>query len=218
MSPQQIERFIRECVDRRKIFDEIDLEGGEPTLHPQFDDIVALILDYCDRWAPQTEVKIMTNGYGPQVAEALSRVPRHRVDVQNSRKDSLTSKAHCAFNVAPCDLEELRDRDLPQGCYLLELYGLGLTRHGYYPHPVCAGIDRVFGFDIGRKTLPWPDDRLDDQCSILCRLCGFYRHSLLLRGENHAFSDSDAAPGQQSQSWRTAYEKYRKRKPLLGVY
>jgi len=218
MSPEQIDKFIRECVDRNKHFKEIDLEGGEPTLHPQLHEIVSLILNYRDRWAPRTEVKVMTNGHGPQVPEALSRLPRGRVDIQNSHKSSSVKKPHCPFNVAPCDVEEFRDRVLPHGCYLVELYGLGLTRHGYYPHPICAGIDRVFGFDVGRKSLPLPDDQLDDQFSKLCRLCGFYRHSLQLRSGRDPSHEPDVKPGRQSGSWSTAYENYRKQRPKLSEY
>jgi hypothetical protein len=216
MSPEQIEKFIRECVDRNKHFEEIDLEGGEPTLHPQLHDIVSLILNYRDRWAHRTEVKVMTNGHGPEVAEALSRLPRARVDIQNSRKSS--SVNHCPFNVAPCDVEEFRGQALPHGCYLVELYGLGLTRHGYYPHPICAGIDRVFGFDLGRKSLPLPDDQLDDQLAKLCRLCGFYHHSLRLRSGGDAPRGFDIKRGWQSASWRTAYENYREQRPPLSEY
>ena len=76
------------------------------------------------------------------------------VRVKNSAKSPGRRNRHFGFNVAPIDLAGFADADFSQGCYIHPIFGLGLTRSGYYPHPICGGIDRVFGFDIGLKSLP----------------------------------------------------------------
>lgn len=39
------------------------------------------------------------------------------------------------------------------GCWVASYCGTGLTPYGYYPCAVAGGIDRVMGFNIGRKQI-----------------------------------------------------------------
>ncbi len=181
MSVEQIERFIEESVAYRKQWREIAIEGGEPTLHPRLPEVMSLLVRYRRFFSPRTHIQLLTNGYGQAPRSALEDFRRQDVLVLSTRKTSKFQQHHCAFNVAPCDMPDLDGGDFSQGCFLPACYGLGLTRHGYYPHPICGGIDRVFGFDLGRKHLPPRDDALEEQFERFCRLCGFYRHSRLLK-------------------------------------
>jgi hypothetical protein len=95
---------------------------------------------------------------------------------------------------------------------------LGLTRYGYYPHPICGGIDRVFGLDIGRKHLPDSSDGIQDHFTRLCGLCGFFRHALLSRtkGQHDPAMIDDQV--RVSRAWELAYARYREERPILKPY
>ncbi len=210
MSVVQIENFVKESVEQRRLWKEIALEGGEPTLHPQLNDIVALLLKYQRTSSRRTNIRLSTNGYREQSRPLLDSLRRRGILVVNTRKQSSFQQHHCAFNIAPCDVPEFAGVEFSHGCYLPACYGLGLTRYGYYPHPICGGIDRVFGLDIGRKRLPDSSDDMQDQFTRLCGLCGFFRPIFLSR--------ADDAIGRVSRTWELAYARYKEARPVLKPY
>ncbi len=208
MSLAQINRFVEQSVAGSRHWERIDIEGGEPTLHPDFFAILARLLEYRREHSPGTNIRVLTNGYGDKVNKVIEQLSGLGVDVYNSRKTSAVQEGHCAFNKAPCDLEQFAHEDFSQGCHLPAAYGLGLTRGGYYPHPVCGGIDRVFGFDIGRKELPDISDPMTEHFERLCRYCGFYLFSRQIRSSQEQLSMSETERGQKTESWYEAYREY----------
>jgi hypothetical protein len=109
--------------------------------------------------------------------------------------------------VAPCDSLLYKYLDFTNGCFLSTKCGTGLTPYGYYTCPMAGfGIDRIFGYDLGRKRLSDPDDQLLEQRRILCRLCGHF--------EGWSYSDSVIV----SPTWVKAYEKYKTLKPKMTFY
>ena len=220
MTPEQIRRFVAESLAQHRQWEGIQIEGGEPTLHPQFEEIIRILNEYRRRHLPSAWIQINTNGYSSSSRALLSRLPPG-IDVYSSEKKGPRQRLHCAFNVAPVDLPEFSGTNYSQGCFQPAQYGLGLNRYGYYPHPACGGIDRVFGFDVGRKTLPSVRDDLRDQFARLCCYCGCFRNF-----SSRVRSDYDLRPssaeitlcGQISASWRDAYRRYREIPPRLSLY
>ena len=215
----QVRRFVDESLGAGKRWRRIMLEGGEPTLHPQLEGIIEELMRYRRHAHADCEIELCTNGHGPRAAQALRRLPRG-VRVKNSAKTAGPAQGHFAFNVAPRDLAEFAGSDYSQGCYIHRIFGLGLTRSGYYPHPVCAGIDRVFGFDIGLKRLPSCAGEMAAQMLRLCPLCGHFREfrpggvrrpRFWRRGGNGAFP-----PGSVSPSWEQAYRSFHEERPVLS--
>lgn len=218
MSVAQIDRFIDESIAKQRRWERIDIEGGEPALHPDIFEILDHLLRYRDKHSPRTNIRVLTNGYGDKVKKVIAQLPGLGVDVYNSRKTSIFQDSHVAFNIAPGDLEECQGEDFSQGCYLPAAYGLGLTRHGYYPHPVCGGIDRVFGLNVGRKRLPDAGDPMTEQFENLCKSCGFYLYSKQLQAGRKRLATPAGDRGRRTQSWTQAYSQYWKKKPVLTSY
>ena len=105
---------------------------------------------------------------------ALAGLPAGVV-VANSRKLAGPQAGFATFNLAPADLPEYARADFSNGCFVPEFCGMGLTPYGYYPCGVAGGIDRVFGFDLGGKTLPAADDDMLDVLRRCCPLCGHFK-------------------------------------------
>lgn len=206
MNVKQIERFMKESIDANVKWEKIRLMGGEPTLHPDLLEIIRLLLNYKKEFSPDTAIEIVTNGYGRTVNNVLSRLPKD-VEVSNSAKDSPVQENFLAFNIAPRDLTYYRFADYSVGCRGMTVSGMGLNPYGYYTCAVSGGIDRIFGFDVGRKRLPSPDDSMKDQREILCQYCGRFR------GMGGWIKEETMSP-----AWEKVYGRYRAKKPTLSLY
>ena len=175
MPVERIAAFIRESTEAQIRWRRIRLLGGEPTLHRDFFDILRLLLDYRDRHNPGLRIVVCTNGCGGRVNRALARLPRG-IEVKNTFKTD-RQRLFRPFNMAPADSLRYRFADYAGGCRILEDCGIGLTPSGYYPCAVAGGIDRIFGFGLGRKTLPGYGDRMTDHLRTFCPLCGHFGFS-----------------------------------------
>ncbi|CAB1076866.1 hypothetical protein D1AOALGA4SA_4663 [Olavius algarvensis Delta 1 endosymbiont] len=61
---------------------------------------------------------------------------------------------------------------------------------------IAGGIDRIYGYNLGRKKLPEESDLLSDQMSAFCRLCGHFGFQWPTRRSR------------QSKTWRMAYGRF----------
>jgi hypothetical protein len=200
----QIKKFVKESIENNVKWERIRLIGGEPTLHPDILEIVYIILEYNKRHSPETNIQLITNGFGPRVNKILEKVPQG-ISIENSNKKSVV-QLFCSFNVAPQDYRNYRTGDYESGCVNCSICGISLTPYGYYCCGVAGGIDRIFGLNIGRKSLPLVDDDMRDHLRAFCKLCGIFASFKLVRKEA------------MSVSWQKAYERYRKNRPKLTHY
>lgn len=204
---EQIEKFISESIARNWKWKTIGITGGEPTLHPYFFEILDLFKRY-KAFYPHCHFLLFTNGCGKRTREVLSKLPVW-VKVINSEKKS-NANVFCSYNVAPVDVDDFHGKDFSQGCRIVHCCGMGLTRYGFYPCGPGASLDRVFGFDIGIKTLNLLDEhQLRTQLSVLCRYCGHFKENY------HCQSITEE---HMSESWEQAYKEYETKKPLLYLY
>jgi len=220
ISLEQIGRFVSESIALGKRWRRIMLEGGEPTLHPQLDEILAELQRYRRTQAPGCEIELCSNGHSPRARRILAGLPCG-FQAKNSNKSPGRQNHHLAFNVAPRDLPGFAGAEYGQGCYIHLIFGLGLTRSGYYPHPICAGIDRVFGMDIGLKSLPASLSELAEQKRRLCPLCGHFREYRSGRSRPRMWyraAPEHFPPGYKSPSWEKAYQDFRHQRPALSQY
>ena len=217
MSLGQIKRFVSESVAQGRRWSEILLEGGEPTLNPQILEIADELARYKREHSPHTRIVLCTNGHAAPTRRIMAMMPPE-IDVHDSGKEDSDQDHHRNFNVAPIDLSPEQADKFADGCVLPSIYGMGLNRYGYYPHGICGAVDRVFGLDVGRKTLPPEGDTLSDMYRSLCRYCGhFWDCTNIEEPEAPARTDGKDAPP-CTESWTRAYSTYAKRKPELRLY
>ena len=205
MSLEQVEFFINESKEFP--WKRIEVMGGEPTVHPNFWEIIELLLHYQKNFNNQCELKITTNGKMPiKDLIYLYRVLENKIGIINTNKSSRIQTFN-NINVAPCDMESFRNSNFKIGCYRPESCGWGLSRIGYYPCGPGAAIDRVFGFNIGIKHLKdVNNESLDKQKEILCKVCG------------HFMGDNFTNINSVSETWKKAFESYNQCPPVLDLY
>jgi hypothetical protein len=199
MPVERVEEFIRESIENQANWERIRILGGEPTLHSRFFDIIDLLINYRKNFNPDVRLVLCTNFFGSMVKDIISRLPKEII-IKSTVKTSSVNLFR-PFNMAPADTWYNRFSDYSCGCRIIEECGIGLTPSGYYVCAVAGGIDRVFGFGLGRETLPSPDDAMVDQMKIFCRLCGHFGFAWPVKMEKI------------SPAWRRAYAKKSKNLP-----
>jgi len=207
MSIDQIIKFIKESRGANKKWERIHILGGEPLTHPDILKIIDLLIEYKNSFSPKTIIRLLTNGYGPQATALLPKIPPS-IEVINSHKKSQYNADFTCFTNAPIDFDKYKSAVFSNACWRTTACGLSLNKYGYYPCSVCGGIDKVFGFDLGRKILP---DKVDAKIlktlDLLCRYCGGF-----------LYSRYKIPPGCASATWAKQLQTYKTNKPLLTPY
>lgn len=211
MSLHQIERFLQESFKQAAHWEDIRLLGGEPALHQDLLVIIDKLLEYRKTASRPGTITLLTNGAGQQVQNVLKQVP-DGVIISNSGKKEEQAGGYAwyvgdkqeeffiDFNDAPADHWFNYFVDYVNGCWIPVRHGIGLNPYGYYCCSCAAAMDRVFGFDMGRKTMPQADDLMLEQRRVFCRMCGHFTGRQVLR----------SAGATVSPLWRKAYERYNK--------
>jgi hypothetical protein len=172
MPISMIESFIRESLEKSLKWKRIRILGGEPTLHSGIFDIIEMLRAYRTIYNPSVRLVLGTNYFGANVRKVLEKLPRDII-IKSTLKTSRVNLFR-PFNVAPVDTIFNRFSDYSVGCRIIAECGLGLTPSGYYMCAVAGGIDRIFQYSLGRKNIPGPSDKMSDQMSAFCRLCGHF--------------------------------------------
>lgn len=202
ISISQIEKFIEESRYNKYMWTEIRLIGGEPTLHPDILGIIDMLLKYKSDY-PQVRISISTNGYGEVVKRVLRKLP-DEILIKNTNKTSPTQQ-FIPMNNAPVDSGICHNYSY--GC-LMTSCGLGLNAYGYYHCSLAGGIDRIFGYNIGRKRMPAMNDLMLKEKSVFCRVCGFFN------------CEVEKSSGKQitSKTWQKALSCYKRVNKRLSLY
>lgn len=190
MTLSQIYKFVQESLDYEYEWKRIDIIGGEPCYYPYLDQLWDIVKIYKNKY-PKCKIRFSTNGLGKHVAKQLNKIP-HWVKIRNSNKDTVKQQ-FSAYNCAPIDygINDIRSCSVPWRC------GIGLTKYGYFLCGAGGSLAKVFGFNIGIKSLKeLTIDKLKAQRLILCKYCG---HS-------HQETKHYTTKQEISESWRKALD------------
>ena len=193
MPVADVEAFIKQSIEKEIAWKRIRILGGEPTLHSRIFDIIDLLINYQKTCNPSVRLVLGTNFFGNHVHRVLEQLP-DAITLKSTLKSSRVNLFK-PFNMAPVDTRFNRFSDYSCGCRIIKECGLGLTPSGYYMCAVAGGIDRIFGYHLGRKELPEESDPLSDQMSAFCRLCGHFGFQWPTRRAS------------LSKTWRLAYRR-----------
>ncbi len=204
MSVEQIQRFVDECKAADYHWDLMEIAGGEPTVHPDFLQIIDILREYRNRNSPKTRIKVLTNGAGEKVQQLAAQVPSD-IEVENSSKGGKRQNElrHSTFNLTPAEVPGYENVDYKNGCEYTYRCGTGLGPTGYYHCPVAAGMDRIFEWNIGRQSLPSKDDDMADLAESFCSKCGYF---LKQQEYKKALEKQFTSP-----AWEQYYDDYRVR-------
>lgn len=203
----QLDRFLGESIKYHQ-WERIIVAGGEPTIHPNFVELMDILKKFVDQVGCST--LLLTNGCGPEVHAGLAKKPKW-LPYSSSKKDPITAgEKFQKFTAAPIDILPIAQAgNYSYGCSNATNCGLGFGCYGIYVCPCAGAIDRVFGFDIGFKSLrEVSEESMRWQMDKLCRFCGHFLRNY---------------PSWQNYpmdlvSWPNALDSYQKSTPVLSRY
>ena len=166
MPVADVETFIMQSIEKEIAWKRIRILGGEPTLHSRIFDIIDLLIGYQRAHNPSVRLVLGTNFFGKRVHHVLRKMP-DAIVIKSTLKSSRVNLFR-PFNVAPVDTFFNRFSDYACGCRIISECGLGVTPSGYYMCAIAGGIDRIFGYNLGRREIPDDLDLMSDQMLSLC--------------------------------------------------
>lgn len=88
-----LEEKLQKMKEAGEVPDVITFSGnGEPTLHPDFPEIVDDVLELRDKYAPKAKVSVLTNStriFTPEVVEALKRIDNNILKLDSAVEDTM---------------------------------------------------------------------------------------------------------------------------------
>jgi len=208
-----IERFISESIELGKEWALINILGGEPTLHRDFEKIIKYIYEnYIIPHSPKTILQIVSNGLTEKTRDLLEKVKSYKnvtIDY-NSFKKGGKIEYFLPFNDAPIDDEYFKDADYTKACWVTSYSGIGMNKYGYYGCDVCGGIDRVINENrSGIKNLKdITIEKFQEHFLKFCCLCGYFKDYDVNHG--NFIPRSEKAPLKDniiSKIWESLYNR-----------
>jgi hypothetical protein len=149
--------FIQDSINNGIKWNLINVLGGEPTLHPDFKEIIeAISSEYVKQFSQNTIIQIVSNGLterSRQLCEEMRTLYRCvRIDY-DSYKTKNKVEYFSPFNDAPRDDAKFKHAVYTKACWVTTLCGIGFNARGYYACALCGGIDRILNTNSGYKEL-----------------------------------------------------------------
>jgi hypothetical protein len=206
---QDIERFISDSIKVGKKWKQINVLGGEPTLHKNFENIVGLLQQYADVYSQDTVIQVVSNGVlesSRKMCENVKTKFKNVVIDYGSYKTNNKVEYFSSFNDAPIDDVKYENADFTKACWVTNYCGIGLASRGYYACALCGGIDRVLNEFNGVKSFAeLSEEKLKEHYNKFCRLCGNFKAYALHNGNYIPHCEKEPFKNIISETWRKIY-------------
>ena len=199
MTVESVQKVITDSINLNYKWDKLVLQGGECTLHPQFNEICQVLLQY-KQWNKKCIVTVNTNGYANLTKKRIETAKQQGFLIENSYKskkviDKTYKYDYVPVNVAPIDVGyELQKT----GCFQSSVCGITVNNQGYWECSPSAAASRVFPFykpictELKDLTEEGAKKAFDDHC----KYCGF------------AFPTARIKDQQTSTTWQRYFDLY----------
>lgn len=217
LSLEDIKRFVQESIENNHHWELINVLGGEPTLHPEFKEIIFWIHShYIEKFSTETILQIVSNGYDENsrlLCDEMLRLYKNvRIDYGSYKSDKVV-EYFSPFNDAPIDDPQYKDADFSKGCWVTSYCGIGFNGKGYYACAVAGGIDRIVGKNREIKALNDLDHQiLENQLNEFCRLCGNFKAYQSNQGDFIPRVEKEPFKNIVTRSWKSIYKQNAKNK------
>lgn len=173
---QEIDSIINLIKPYNKL---IQIFGGEPTIHPEWDEIVKILLSHSD-----VNFKVSTNGLkGHKPKDKLKNID-FMVDVKGESKEDDEKRYFLPTLVAPIDLDnqppEHYWKKAQKDCPVWEKCGSCIYKNKAYFCEIAAAMDHLFhngenGWDIESDKNPMARtaEEINEQAKKFCYRCGW---------------------------------------------
>lgn len=215
-----IKQFVEESVLSNKKWELINILGGEPTLHTEFEKIIKYIHnEYILKQSPKTILQIVSNGYDEKSRilcdDMRAKYRNVHIDYGSYKTDRVV-EYFSPFNDAPVDDDNFKDADFKKGCWVTSYCGIGLNKNGYYACAVAGGIDRICNKNMAiTKLTEITNERLEQQLEEFCRYCGNFKAYEENFGNFIPRVEKEPFKNEISESWKRLYEGRHSPNPVL---
>jgi hypothetical protein len=183
MTVADVMEFFRQCRELNWK-PAVLLIGGEPTMHPDFDEIVALSRAF----AGNDLVQVWSNGRDRSVVDSIRKRYAASVPEESFKDKSRIDFPWDDYFVSPADYGIERHKCWQHGS---EICGISVDSQGYMPCAVGGMIDGMLKLGIRTKRL---SDLFDENINAvltkeMCKHCGACLTQLLSGKEKDAWRD-----------------------------
>lgn len=167
MTVDDVKEFFRQCTEL-KYNPLVLIIGGEPTLHPDFEEICLLARQFR---GPGKDVQVWTNGRDKQVIDRIRNLYHMSVPEETFKEKSRTDFPWDDYYISPDDYGMVRKKCWQHGS---EICGISIDSQGYMPCAVGGMIDSVLKLGLKTKRLA---DLFDNEKNAaitkeMCKHCG----------------------------------------------
>lgn len=208
MNMRQIHAFIDEMVTKNAYLGRIRFVGGEPTLHPKFEEIVELMHETLVQTGHVHALELVTNGSKPDIHNKMKKLMRVRVSGEKQKESSHVANLAATPNSLGYEGTMC---NAPWHC------GFSLNYYGYFPCSSGAGLARLHDW-MQYQRLELPMDGVKETWKDLQSLCNFCYHGLKDEDKVRCGTSLHHLNRPSDETWRSLSPWMNGKQPNWNIY